>query len=222
MASLSDRSDGVEFDGVADTMPGPHWRERFVDCFAYCRMASAVVALLTAFAGETGWFVASVAVGLVTDALDGPLSRLLKTASARGARLDSRADLALTSAAVAGLIVLFPDRLVAEWPLVATALFAWALPMAVGWAKFGRLTSYHTLLAQTSLLVIPLALVAWLGFDTLWPLQMSVALLVLSGFEELVITWKLDRPHDDVSHVFCIVSPNLKREATCVSKVSNN
>jgi len=203
-------------------MTGALWRERFVDCFAFSRMGAALLALLAALAGEVGWFARLVAFGFVTDAIDGPLSRWLKTASPRGARLDSRADLALNSAAGLGVIVLFPARLAAEWPLVVTVALAYAAPITVGWFKFGRLTSYHTILARVSLVLLPLTLAAWLRFDTLLPLQISVAILVLSALEELVITWKLKRPQDDVRHVFRVVNLDSQRRERCVPKVYEN
>ena len=200
-------------------MRGTTRRERFVDAVTISRIAAAPVALLTALLGETTWFVRVVAFGLLTDAIDGPLSRRLKTASSRGARLDSRADLVFNSAGLAGVAVLFPQHLASQWPLLATALCAWVGPMAAGWFKFGRLTSYHTHLARISLVLCPLALVAWLGFDTLFPLQISVAVLALSGIEELAITWKLDRPIDDVGHVFRVLSLDSRRRERCVPKV---
>jgi phosphatidylglycerophosphate synthase len=203
-------------------MMGTSRRERLVNAFTISRMAAAPVALLAAFLGETAWFAWIVAFGLVTDAIDGPLARRLKTASPRGARLDSRADLTFNSAGLVGVAVLFSAQLAAEWPLVATAVVAYAGPMAAGWFKFGRLTSYHTRLARASLVLCPLALGVWLGFDTLFPLQTSVAVLVLSGIEELAITWKLDRPIDDVAHVFQVLTLDSRRRETCVPKVYEN
>ncbi len=203
-------------------MTGLLLRKRLVDGFTYSRMGAALLALLAAFAGETGWFARIVAFGFVTDAVDGPMSRLLKTASAHGARLDSRADLALNTAAAVGVMVLFPARLAAEWPLAVTAACAYAAPMIVGWCKFGRLTSYHTVLARVSLVLLPLTLVVWLRFDTLLPLQVSVAVLVLSGIEELVITWTLERPLDDVCHVFRVLNLDSRRREKCVPKVYGN
>lgn len=197
-------------------------RERFVDALTISRMVAAPVALLAALLGETAWFARTVAFGLATDAIDGPLARRLKTASPRGARLDSRADFALNSAGLAGVAVLFPAQLAAQWPLLAAAVCAYAGPMAAGWLKFGRLTSYHTRLARASLVLCPLALAAWLRFDTLFPLQISVAVLVLSGIEELAITWKLDRPIDDVAHVFRVLTLDSRRRETCVPKVYEN
>ena len=203
-------------------MIGTTRRERLVNAITISRMAAAPVALLAAWGGETAWFARLMAFGLLTDALDGPLSRQLKTASPRGARLDSRADLAFNSAGLVGVAVLFPQHLVAQWPLLAAAVCAYAGPMAAGWFKFGRLTSYHTRLARASLVLCPLALAAWLRFDTLFPLQISVAVLVLSGVEELAITWKLDRPIDDVAHVFRVLTLDSRRRERCVPKVYEN
>lgn len=200
-------------------MTGTTRRERLVNAITVSRIAAAPVVLLTALLGETTWFVQVVAFGLFTDAIDGPLSRRLRTASPRGARLDSRADFAFNSAGLVGVAVLFPHHLVAQWLLLVTAICAYAGPMAAGWFKFGRLTSYHTRLARASLVICPLALAVWLRFDTLFPLQISVAVLVLSGIEELAITWTLDRPIDDVGHVFRVLNLNSRRREKCVPKV---
>ena len=56
-------------------MIGTTRRERLVNAITISRMAAAPVALLAAWVGETAWFARLMAFGLLTDALDGPLSR---------------------------------------------------------------------------------------------------------------------------------------------------
>lgn len=182
-------------------------------------MVVAPVALVVAGLGLVDWFAGLIALGLATDAVDGLVARRQGTASAAGARLDTRADLALVVATILGVGLLFPARVVAEWPLLAVALLAYVCPMAVAWFKFGRITSYHTVLARLSLTLLAPALVGWLNFDTLVPLKIGVAVVVLSGIEELAITWRLSQAQDDVAHFFQVIAIESTRSDVCRAKV---
>ena len=116
--------------------------------------------------------------------------------------MDTVADVAFYPASVVGLVFLFPLRLAAEWELFTIGTLAYVVPMAAAWRKFGRITSYHTVLNRVSLVVAPPALFLWLWSDTIFPLRAAAAVLVLAALEELFMTWRLREPRENVAHLF--------------------
>lgn len=192
------------------------------DCITVSRMLVAPLLPLVAAGGATDLFTGLFAVGLASDALDGPVARKLNLAGPRGARLDSKADLTFYSAALLGLAVLVPSRLTSEWGLFTTGVLAYVAPMVAALYKFGRITSYHTILDRISLAMLAPAVFIWLWFDTILPLRIAVAVLVISAVEELVMTWKLQRPLDNVAHLFRLLTLSPRRREECVQKVHDS
>jgi cardiolipin synthase len=139
------------------------------------------------------------------------VARAWKLDLQHGARLDSRADVIFYSASLVGLVLLAPARLAAEWLLFTTIVAAYVTPMVAALCKFGRITSYHTVLDRISLLLLAPALLLWLWFDTIVLLRIAVAVFVLSALEELVMTWKLQEPRDNVPHLFRLFVLNPRR-----------
>jgi len=172
------------------------------DRLTFARLAAAPLLVASAAAGDPRLFAAIVTLGIVTDVLDGVVAKTMRTVTPRGAILDSRADLTFCSALLIGLALLFPEQVCQERVTAAIILVAYGMPILLGWIKFGRLTSYHTILARLSLVLLALALVAWLGFDFVFPLRVGTAVLALSGLEEMAITLLLRSPRDNVSHLF--------------------
>jgi len=186
------------------------------DRITVSRMLAAPLAFGAAVMGFAGLYTAVVAYGLFSDAIDGLVARASKQASARGARLDTLADVMFYSASVLGLVALFPSRLADEWELFTIATLAYVIPMVAAWCKFGRITSYHTVLDRMALLIIPPALLVWLWSDTIFPLRTAAAVLVIAAMEELLMTWRLQEPRDDVAHLFQLESSSFRRRKECV------
>lgn len=85
------------------------------------------------------------ALGMASDALDGPLARALRCQSDSGARLDSLADLALTAALLASLARTGLFTGLTLW-LSATAGLVRLTAYAVGWRRFHTFAAIHTVL----------------------------------------------------------------------------
>lgn len=188
----------------------------WADRITISRMCGAPLLLVAAFLEHPQAFLALAVAGFVTDVSDGKVARFLNNSSARGARLDSQADLMFYSAALTGLIVLFPAAFANEWRYAVVVGLAYAAPICVGWIKFRRLTAYHTLLARAALCAIVVAFFFWLWLGMVGPLRIATTILVLSAVEELAITWKLSVPRDDVSHFFLLLLPNPRRSKSCL------
>ena len=193
-------------------------RLSLADRLTISRMVCAPL-LLGAAAGElTGWFFGIAAYGLATDAIDGRIARYFNNASRRGARLDSIADVTFNWSLLVGLVMLFPARFAAEWARTTTVVVAYAVPIVAGWYKFGRLTSYHTILNRVALPMVVAGAFLWLWFDTLLPVGAGIAVMVVAAIEELLITWKLERLRDNVTSIFQLYDPKSQRREACVPK----
>lgn len=189
------------------------------DRLSLARLVGAPLLLLTAVWGTPPLFAAVMACGLATDALDGAIARATGTVSARGARLDSRADLVFYSAVLIGLPVVMPANLRSEWETAVVVVAAYAVPIIVGWLKFGRLTAYHTWLARVSLGGLSAGLLWWMVSGTAWLLQAATAVFVLSAAEEILLTLLLDSARDNVPHVFAILPHPLTRFTQCLPRL---
>ncbi len=182
----------------AEALDGRNWADRIT----VGRMAAAPLLFAAGAFGASRLFLGLAVLGLLSDVADGLVARALGQASARGARLDSHADLAFYAAFLAGLAFLIPERLLAEWRLVTVVATAYAVPILVGWARFGRLTSYHTVLARVSLGALAAGVACWLAFDLTLPLRLGTVVLAISAVEELALTLLLDTPRDNIPHLF--------------------
>ena len=158
------------------------------DLLSALRLGLAPVLLALAWTGCGETFVACLAVSLATDVADGQIARRLGRASLRGAVLDSRADLATYTSLPLAAWWLRPEFVRAECGWLAVAVATYALPVAIGYLKFGRLTSYHTRLARLSAYAGGIsALVVFAGGPAL-PFRMATALFMVAELEEIAIT----------------------------------
>jgi CDP-diacylglycerol--glycerol-3-phosphate 3-phosphatidyltransferase len=168
------------------------------NAFTATRLALVPVLLLLAAADLPQAFVAVLAIAFATDAIDGWLARRFRLESPLGAKLDSRADMALWLMLPVATWLLRPEFVRNELPAIAVLLASLALPLAAGLAKFGRIPSYHTWLAKGTAIVLAGALLSIYLAGPLWPLHLATALAVLCAIEEVAITWLLPELRADV------------------------
>jgi CDP-diacylglycerol--glycerol-3-phosphate 3-phosphatidyltransferase len=168
------------------------------NAFTATRLALVPVLLLLAAAGKPNAFVAVLAVAFATDAIDGWLARRFRLESPLGAKLDSRADMALWLSLPIATWLLRPEFVHAEAASVAVLLASLALPLGAGLAKFGRVPSYHTWLAKGTAIVLSGAMLAIYLNGPLWPFRLATALAVVGAIEEVSITLLLAEPRADV------------------------
>jgi CDP-diacylglycerol--glycerol-3-phosphate 3-phosphatidyltransferase len=139
--------------------------------------------------------------------VDGLLARRLGVASERGARLDSQGDLAMFLMLPVGVWWLWPELILREAVWIGLVVVSYLLPIAFGFLKFGRLTSYHTWGAKVSAITMGLALLMLIGLDQPSLFHIAAILFLVSQLEELAITATLSRPETDVPtlvHAMCI------------------
>jgi CDP-diacylglycerol--glycerol-3-phosphate 3-phosphatidyltransferase len=162
------------------------------------RIFLAPVLLLLAWRGHGSWFLAGFILALVSDILDGQIARRLGLATPLGARLDSWADFLTMGVVPLAAWWLRPELFVAERAAVFTTLACYLLPIAVGFLKFRRLTSYHTTLARVSAYLIGASLVVVFARGPTLPFRIAVAVLVIAELEEIAITLALTAPRANV------------------------
>jgi CDP-diacylglycerol--glycerol-3-phosphate 3-phosphatidyltransferase len=168
------------------------------NAFTATRLALVPVLLLLAAAGNPNAFVAVLAIAFATDAIDGWLARRFRLESPLGAKLDSRADMALWLSLPIATWLLRPDFVHAEAASIGVLLASLALPLGAGLAKFGRVPSYHTWLAKGTAIVLSGAMLSIYLDGPLWPFRLAALLAVLSAIEEVLITALLPALHADV------------------------
>ncbi|MDH4321485.1 MAG: CDP-alcohol phosphatidyltransferase family protein, partial [Desulfobulbaceae bacterium] len=138
------------------------------------------------------------ALALVSDALDGYLARRLCQTSELGARLDSWGDCAVYCATPPAVWWLWPEIVRAEAPFVTLACLAFALPIAIGFGKYRRLTSYHTLGAKIAAVLLAITTPLLLLGGPAWPFRLAVLVLLAAEIEEIAITFTLPAWRSDI------------------------
>jgi CDP-diacylglycerol--glycerol-3-phosphate 3-phosphatidyltransferase len=173
----------------------------------------AMVPLLCALAwqGETAAFLVCFGLALASDVLDGIVARTSGETSPLGARLVSMGDLATYTALPLCAWWLWPDVLRAHAAAFVVAVVAYLSPLAVGWIRYRRMTSYHTWAAKLTAVWMAFALLALFWRGIAWSFYVGVALLVAECLEEIAISFVLRRWHSDVPTLWHAL--RLAREA---------
>jgi CDP-diacylglycerol--glycerol-3-phosphate 3-phosphatidyltransferase len=179
-----------------------HRRWTAANCITAFRLLVAAPALAVfALAGWREGFVWMLVASFASDLLDGTVARLSGGGTRFGARLDSWADGAAYCAISLGVPLLWPRLLAREWPAMLAIMASFVLPGVIGYLKFRRFTSYHTLLVKAAVGTTALALMSALWGGPLWPLHIAALLAVAAAVEEIAITWVLRAPLSNVGGI---------------------
>ncbi len=168
------------------------------NAFTATRFALVPVLLLLAATHHPAAFVAVLAAAFATDAIDGYLARRFQLESPVGAKLDSRADLALWLSLPAATWLLRPEFVRAEATPIALLLASLALPMLAGLVKFGRAPSYHSWAAKSTAVLLAGAMLSVYLDGPVWLFRVATVVALIAALEELVITALLPEWHADV------------------------
>lgn len=157
------------------------------------RLLAAPVMLYLAWIGRPVGFLVLLAISLITDAIDGFLARRLNWQSELGARLDSWGDFATYVTVPLGAWWLWPDILRREAVFVWLAIAAYVVPIAIGFVKFHRLTSYHTWAAKLSAVIMSISALLLFLTDIAWPFRCAAVFQAFEAVEEIAITFTIPK-----------------------------
>jgi len=161
------------------------------DMLSWSRAIAAILLIPVAARGQSALVLLLLSWALLSDALDGPVARRFGTASLKGAQRDSLADCLLYC--VAPIACWFAVPVVREHATmdVSIMVIAYLAPILYGFAKFRRLTSYHTIMARVATCLLAVGLFALVVADIRWVSHAAVGVLVLSAVEEIAISYAL-------------------------------
>jgi phosphatidylglycerophosphate synthase len=154
------------------------------------RIALAPVLLWLAWTRQPA-FAFVLALSLMSDILDGYLARRLNQQTRLGAQLDSWGDFLTVLIYLPAALWLRPVELRHSAPYVAVAVASYFLPIVLGFAKYHRLTSYHTRLMTVTAYAMGIAIVCFFAGWSAIPFRGACVLLLIASIEEIMITTAL-------------------------------
>ncbi len=178
------------------------WRH-LPNALSVLRIACAPVLVLLAATGLQSAYTWVLVPALATDALDGWIARSAGLQSRLGARLDSLGDSLTWCAGLAGLVAFQRDVLWRHRWLIGAIVACWVVENLVAWWRYGRLSSFHTVLAKVSGVLLGIYLAALFVFgqsDIL--LYLAAAASLLTSLEELCLLALLPEWRSDLKGVW--------------------
>jgi CDP-diacylglycerol--glycerol-3-phosphate 3-phosphatidyltransferase len=161
-------------------------------------LASPVLVALASAGNETA-FTWVLVPALLSDIADGLIARIFRLQSKLGALLDSIGDVLLLFTSLYGVWVFHPG-IVADHRAAGVLLFgAWVVQALAALLRYGRLSSFHTLLSKVAgyLLGIFVGVLFVFGFQP-WLLYLAVGVSVVGNLEELALLALLPQWRPDV------------------------
>lgn len=165
---------------------------------------AAPLMLVFAIAGERGLFLWMLVASFFTDFIDGTVARLSGRPNRFGAMLDSWADVTAYVSIAISVWLLWPELVRREWMPFTAIVASFLTPSLVGLAKFGRFTSYHTLLVKAAVAATAAGLLLLLWGGPAWPFRLAAVLAVLAALEEIAITSVLEEPRSNVRGIYAV------------------
>ena len=166
------------------------------------RILAAPFLLYVAWIGYKNVFLGLLAFSLISDSIDGYISRKLDITSDLGTRLDSWGDMATYLTVPVCAWWLWPDLLKKEAVFVSIAIGSYVLPIIFGVAKFRRLPSYHTWGAKTAAVMMSVAIFALFAIEYAWPFRVAAVFQAVVACEEILITLRLSQLQENVKSLW--------------------
>ncbi len=152
------------------------------------RIASVPVLLTLAWYQFPVAFLILFAIALATDALDGYFARKLNQITELGTKLDTWGDTAMYFTAPICGYWLWPDLVNKDLITILIFWIAFIIPIIFAVSKFGRMPSYHTLLAKINTVLLSFAVLIWFIFQFPWIFRFAVFLELMIMIEYIAIT----------------------------------
>lgn len=156
------------------------------------------------------WFVGFYIVLGISDLVDGPIARAIKQQTKYGAKLDSLADVMLSTSLLIGAAILSWETLLGEIVFVVAAVVSYAIAIGFGYWKFKKIPSYHTWTAKLTHLLTAIAGICLILDWSVVPLRIAAVSAVIANLESLIISFKSNVCLTDVPSVFRMSASNQK------------
>lgn len=182
------------------------------DWFSFYRIAAAPFLLVLILLDYRLLFTWLLLVSYSTDAIDGYLARKLKISSVRGSQLDSVGDQLTFAVGLIGVWV-FEKNFVIEnsfWILLGLSLYI--LQMVLAFLKYGKTTSFHTILAKLSAITQGI-FILWLLFfgPVYWLFYYMVFLGVIETIEEITLIFLYDKWVAGVKGIYWAINDERRK-----------
>jgi cardiolipin synthase (CMP-forming) len=168
-------------------------RLNLANALSCLRLLLVPVLLWLAWEGNSRWFLYCLIVSLVTDIADGKIARLLKQTSEFGSRLDSLADFGTYMMIPFCAYWLRPEFVRQEKWFFILVVASYTVPVVIGFAKYRRLTSYHTRAAVYAAYLLGGATILVFADGPVMPFRIAALANALAELEEIAITLVLPK-----------------------------
>jgi CDP-diacylglycerol--glycerol-3-phosphate 3-phosphatidyltransferase len=175
-----------------------------IDSLTWYRIVAAPVLLILVLADYPDVFKWLLVLSFLTDAIDGPLSRRYKTASANGARLDSLGDDLTVAVALAGMVRWNYVFLTKQWEWLVLLLLLLAIEMTLALVRYGKMTAFHTYLSKTAAVLQALYLCYYflIGVPPVVLFYLAISVTAIGLIEEIILVLLLKDYRCDVKGLY--------------------
>lgn len=181
-------------------------RESIPNILTASRLALVPVLWILALAGESRILAAGLALAGTTDALDGYLARRMNATSAAGSRFDSIADQTLFASTLAWILLLRPEFVREQLPVLLVWLGLGAVSLIVGWVRFRRFADLHLYSAKVAV-VAGLAFAVYLlavGSYDVWIFRAVALIAFIAILETIIVQLTFEEVDEHIGSVFTI------------------
>lgn len=147
-------------------------------------------------------FMILLALGFLSDLLDGMAARWTGQVSEFGATLDSWADVINYLTIAICCWWLWPEIFFRERLYIGLVVGSCLLPAFTGLGKFGCFTSYHTWSVKMAAACMGASLYIMFFGGPVWPFRVAAVLCLIAAIEEILITVLLAKPQSNVRSIW--------------------
>ena len=152
------------------------------------RIFMALVLLFLAIKQHPDLFIGAVIFTELTDILDGYLARRMNVVSELGAQLDSWGDFVVYITLAISAWLLWPDIVQQQLLPISLVIASFIVPVVIGFIKFRKMTSYHTIAVKISVSITIVAYILLFTGLLSWTMTLAAVASVYAAVEQIAIT----------------------------------
>ena len=176
-----------------------HWKQKLPWLMIISRAALGPGIILIGLRWPSRLLLAGCIVfALLLDIFDGVLARRWQVVTGLLRRCDTIADTIFYAGVFLLVVLRYPATLHRIWPWLAALVVVEIAQHLFCGLKFGRLASYHSVLAKIWGLLLAASLIALLGFGFDKLLDIAIAWGILCNLEGFIISFVLPAWHHDI------------------------